>query len=171
MAVITGTEGAPRQMERITITLDNELLAQFDEFMTRKGYLNRSEAIRDVVREKLEGERLETGAATDCIGCLTYIFDHNERELARRLTQSQHDHHDISLSTLHVHLDHDTCLEAMILRGPTDDVRIFSNGIVAQRGVRHGNLHIVPAEVHLDGHAHGGKSDKRAAHVHSRPKT
>lgn len=158
-------------MERITITLDDELLVQFDAFMARNGYLNRSEAFRDVVREKLEGERLESGAATHCIGCLTYIFDHHERELSRRLTQSQHDHHDLSLSTLHVHLDHDTCLEAMILRGPTDDVRNFSNTVVAQRGVRHGNLHIVPADVHLDGHAHGGSGDARDAHVHSRPKT
>ncbi|MBT3360281.1 MAG: nickel-responsive transcriptional regulator NikR [Rhodospirillales bacterium] len=158
-------------MERITITLDDELLVQFDEFMARKGYLNRSEAFRDVVREKLEGERLESGVATHCIGCLTYIFDHQERELSRRLTQSQHDHHDLSLSTLHVHLDHDTCLEAMILRGPTEDVRNFSNAVIAQRGVRHGNLHIVPADVSLDGHAHGDGDDTRAAHVHSRPKT
>lgn len=158
-------------MERITITLDDDLLVQFDEFMARNGYLNRSEAFRDVVREKLEGERLESGAATHCIGCLTYVFDHHERELSRRLTQSQHDHHDLSLSTLHVHLDHDTCLEAMILRGPTDDVRNFSNTVVAQRGVRHGNLHIVPADVHLDRHAHGDADGTRDAHVHSRPKT
>jgi CopG family nickel-responsive transcriptional regulator len=158
-------------MERITITLDDELLAQFDDYMQRKGYANRSEAIRDVVRDRLEGERLDSGAASHCIGCLTYVFNHHERELSRRLTQAQHDHHDLSLSTLHVHLDHDTCMEAMILRGPTDAVRAFSNAVVSQRGVRHGNLHLVPAEVSMDRHVHGAAVETHAPHVHSRPKT
>lgn len=158
-------------MERITITLDDGLLAQFDDYMQRNGYENRSEAFRDVVREKLEGERLDSGAASHCIGCLSYVFNHHERELARRLTQAQHDHHDLSLSTLHVHLDHDNCLEAMILRGPTEDVRVFANAVVSQRGVRHGNLNIVPADVEMDRHSHGLDGDTRTAHVHSRPKT
>lgn len=158
-------------MERITITLDDELLAQFDAYMQRNGYENRSEAFRDVVRDKLEGERLDSGEATHCIGCLTYVFNHHERELARRLTQSQHDHHDLSLSTLHVHLDHDTCMEAMILRGPTEAVRAFSNTVVSQRGVRHGNLHLVPADVSLDRHTHGSAVETHSHHVHSRPKT
>jgi CopG family transcriptional regulator, nickel-responsive regulator len=158
-------------MERITITLDDGLLEQFDDYMRRNGYENRSEAFRDVVREKIEGERLESGSASHCIGCLTYVFNHEERELARRLTQAQHDHHDLSLSTLHVHLDHDNCLEAMILRGPTEAVRQFANGVSSQRGVRHGNLHIVPAEIHTDRHPHGPGGATHSHHVHSKPKT
>lgn len=158
-------------MERITITLDEGLLEQFDDYMHRNGYENRSEAFRDVVREKLEGERLDSGAASHCIGCLTYVFNHEERELTRRLTQAQHDHHDLSLSTLHVHLDHDNCLEATILRGPTEAVRNFANGVVSQRGVRHGNLHMVPADIRTDRHPHGPDGATHAAHVHSKPKT
>ncbi|MCG8508000.1 MAG: nickel-responsive transcriptional regulator NikR [Rhodospirillales bacterium] len=158
-------------MERITITVDDQLLEQFDSYMKRNGYQNRSEAFRDVVREKIEGERLDSGAASHCVGCLTYIFNHEERELARRLTQAQHDHHDLSLSTLHVHLDHDNCLEAMLLRGPTEAVRRFANGVVSQRGVRHGNLHVVPAEIHTDSHPHGPGGVTHSAHIHSKPKT
>ncbi|WP_316975792.1 nickel-responsive transcriptional regulator NikR [Shumkonia mesophila] len=158
-------------MERITITVDGDLLAQFDAYMKRNGYENRSEAFRDLVRGKLEGERIASGDAAFCVGCLSYIYDHHERELARRLTQAQHDHHDLNLSTLHVHLDHDTCLEAMIVQGPTEAVKSFGNGVIAERGVRHGNLHIVPADVKIGRHAHGTGSDIKTPHVHSRPRT
>lgn len=156
-------------MERITVTVDDGLLAQFDAYMKRNGYGNRSEAFRDIVREKLEGDRLTRGEAAHCVGCLTYVYDHHARELAGRLTREQHEHHDLSLSTLHVHLDHDTCLETTVLRGPTEAVRAFANTVIAQRGVRHGNLHIVPADLETSRHAHGG--DVRTPHVHSRPKT
>lgn len=169
-------------MQRITITLDDDLLEQFDAFMDRQSYGNRSEAFRDLLRARLESERLNRGEAENCIGCLTYIYNHHERELSRRLTQAQHDHHDLALSTLHVHLDHDNCLEAVVLRGKTAAVKGFGAAVMAERGVRHGNLHVVPTEVTLDHHHHHHHSHETdhvlgegepgaSGHFHSSPKT
>lgn len=158
-------------MERITISLDEDLVSQLDEFMARRGYGNRSEAFRDLLREKLEADRLERDEAGYCVGCLSYIYDHASRELASRLTHAQHDHHDLSVSTLHVHLDHKNCLEAVVLRGETGRVRRFADSVISQPGVRHGNLHLVPAEVEVGHHHHGPGGHGRIPHFHSHPKT
>ncbi|HYD65834.1 nickel-responsive transcriptional regulator NikR [Azospirillum sp.] len=168
-------------MERVTVSLDEDLLAQFDELIRRRGYANRSEAVRDLIRAELEAERLAHGQAQHCIASLSYVFNHHERELARRLTQAQHDHHDLTLSTMHVHLDHDNCMEVTVLRGPTDAVRAFADSLTAERGVRHGQLNIVPADInvsHHHSHAHGerdhsghGHGHGGTPHVHSHPKT
>lgn len=158
-------------MERITISLEEELLAELDAYMGRTGYANRSEALRDILRAELEADRLSSGRATHCVACLTYVYNHEERELSQRLVRAQHDHHDLGLSTLHVHLDHENCMEAVILRGATTKVRDFANEIVAQRGVRHGNLHMVPADLVIERHEHGHHGGRPAPHVHSRPKT
>lgn len=168
-------------MERVTVSLDEDLLAQFDELLRHRGYANRSEAVRDLIRAELESERLAHGQAQHCIASLSYVFNHHERELARRLTQAQHDHHDLTLSTMHVHLDHDNCMEVTVLRGPTDAVRGFADSLMAERGVRHGQLNIVPADIqvahhhehHHEGHHHGGHDHGHGGtpHVHSHPKT
>ena len=151
-------------MERVTISLDEDLLGQFDAYLERKGYANRSEAIRDLLRERLEADRLSTDAEAHVVGCLSYVFNHHQRDLSRRLTQAQHDHHDLVLSTLHVHLDHENCLEVAILDGHAADVRKFAEATIAETGVRHGDLHVVPTDllnrrrrdgVHADSHAHG----------------
>ena len=158
-------------MERITISLEDELLAELDSYMERRGYANRSEALRDALRAELAAEGLSTGRASHCVACLTYVFDHEERELSQRLVRAQHAHHDLGLSTLHVHLDHDNCMEAVILQGSTGKVRELANEVLSQRGVRHGHLHVVPADIVLERHEHGHHHAPRAAHVHSRPKT
>lgn len=171
-------------MERVTISLDDALLAEFDDYMKRKGYENRSEAIRDLLRQRLEQDRLEEDRASHAVACLSYVYNHHQRELSRRLTQAQHSHHDLMLSTLHVHLDHENCLEIAVLQGPADDVRRFAEATIAETGVRHGNLHLVPAEsgeaehvhgtsgghdhVHGDdgGHSHGHAYRGRHRHLH-----
>lgn len=158
-------------MQRITVTVDDELLQQFDAFMKQRGYDNRSEAFRDLLRERLEKERLATTAETSCVGCLTYLYDHEERELPRRLVHAQHAHHDLSVATVHMHLDHDNCMEAMILRGRVEDVRAFAHALIAQRGVRHGHLWLVPADLIVDQHAHADGRPADLPHVHSRPRT
>jgi CopG family nickel-responsive transcriptional regulator len=158
-------------MQRITITVDDDLLEQFDALIQQRGYSNRSEAFRDLLRDRLERERFETVSAPTCVGCLTYIFDHSERELPRRLVEAQHAHHDLSISTLHLHLDHENCLEAAILRGRTDDVTAFAGAVTAQRGVRHGHLWLVPVDLRVDSHEHGPGHPSDLPHVHSRPKT
>lgn len=155
-------------MSRVTISLDDKLLEEFDAYIERKGYENRSEAIRDLLRQRLEQDRLEENRAEYTVACLSYVYNHHQRELARRLTQTQHAHHDLVLSTLHVHLDRENCLEVTILQGKTADVRRLAEATVAETGVRHGNLHLVPAEMaksHRDPDRYDPSRDCDHAHI------
>lgn len=131
-------------MQRITISVDDDILQFIDQLCQRRGYESRSEALRDIVRDTAKREHEVTGSAEPCIATLSYVFEHNTRDLARRLTHAQHNHHEISVSTLHIHLNHDDCLEVMILRGGMAKVRSFADAVISQRGVRHGYLHVVP---------------------------
>jgi CopG family nickel-responsive transcriptional regulator len=153
-------------MERFTISLEDELASQFQDYIDEHGYKNRSEAMRDLIREKLENKRLEQ-AEGSCIGTLTYLYDHHERELAKRLTQTHHHHHDLSISTLHVHLDHDNCMETVVVKGNIKDVQQFASSVITQAGVRHGKLYLIPAEVEDGQHTHGGHADENPQHGHS----
>lgn len=148
-------------MERVTISLDDNLLAEFDAYVARKGYTVRSEAIRDLLRERLERDRLAEDAAENAVACLSYVYDHRVRELSRRLAESQHSNHDLVLSTMHVHLDYDNCVEVAILKGPTREVRKLAEATIAESGVRHGNLHLVPGEMATPAHGHRGKVHRR----------
>ncbi len=123
-------------MNRITITLDDALLSEIDAL----GHGNRSEALRDLVREGLR-RRAEAGPAEGpCVAALAYVYDHHRRDLPRRLTDTFHDHHALSVATLHVHLDHDACMEVAVLRGEAAALRRFADTLSAERGVRHGQL-------------------------------
>lgn len=144
-------------MERFTISLDDQLAAEFDTWIAEHGYGNRSEAVRDLLRAQLERTRQEQGASQHCIASLSYVYNHHERDLAERLTALHHDHHELTVSTMHAHLDHDACMETSILRGPTEQVRALADILRAQRGVHHGQLNLVslqPAPGHDHGHAH-----------------
>lgn len=152
-------------MERVTISLDDELLAEFDRFIRRKGYSNRSEAVRDVLRERLQNDQLTDGGAPHCVGSLFYVYNHHERELARRITQIHHANHDLIRSTMHVHLDHENCLEVSLLEGPTAAVRELADSISSETGVRHGKVHLVPVEMD-GGHHHHGHDGDHADHSH-----
>jgi CopG family nickel-responsive transcriptional regulator len=157
-------------MDRVTVSLDDELLTQFDAFIQRKGYGNRSEAVRDILRDRLELDRLAEGAAGHCVACLSYVFNHHERELARRLTELQHHRHDLIRSTMHVHLDHETCLEVSLLEGPTAEVRALADAIAAQTGVRHGRVNLVSVDMTVSAsHQHGDGPPR--PHAHASPKT
>jgi len=152
-------------MERFTISLDETLAADFDRLIANRGYSNRSEAVRDLIRAAIESDRRREPPAGYCIANLSYIYDHHERELAERLTGLQHDHHDLTVAAMHAHLDHENCLESVILRGPTAEVRQFADAMIAERGVRHGQINLIAlhAEHH---HAHDEHGE---AHVHLRP--
>lgn len=142
-------------MQRVTVTLDDDLMVEIDRLIETRGYQNRSEAIRDLARAGLKQAAQETGSRQTCVGVLSYVYDHAARDLARRLTSTFHDHHDLTISSLHVHLDHDNCLEVGILKGPMADVQHFAEHVIAERAVRHGSLHLVPADVTQDhGHIH-----------------
>jgi CopG family nickel-responsive transcriptional regulator len=152
-------------MQRTTITLDDDLDARLDDYMKERGYANRSEAIRDLVRSGLEKQVLSDSPDKPCIGAAVYVYDHEARDLARRLTGIGHDHHDLSLATMHVHLDHDSCLEVSVLRGSSGDVRHFADHIISERGVRYGKLVLVPVEPSVDEHSHG-MGHSRHTHLH-----
>jgi len=158
-------------MDRFTISLDEDLAKEFDRLIAERGYRNRSEAVRDLLRKRLESNRFERREAKFCVANLSYVYNHHERDLAERLTALQHDHHDLTVSTMHAHLDHENCLESVILRGPTAKVRRFADAMTAENGVRHGLLNIVSLEVdklpHVHRQDHAGHSHR---HTHLKPK-
>lgn len=159
-------------MERFTISLDDELAREFDRLIAERGYSNRSEAVRDLLRNQLEQERMARDDAPYCVANLSYVFNHHERELAERLTGMQHHHHDLTVASMHAHLDHDNCIESVILKGPTASVRAFADALMAERGVRHGRLNLVSGDVDQGRHSHGGAPGAKAKpHMHFRPKT
>lgn len=130
-------------MQRVTITMDDALLAELDELVVRRGYQNRSEALRDLARAGLrQAEPPESGAP--CVAALVYVYDHARRELPHRLANEFHGHYDLAVSTLHVHLDAESCLEVAVLKGAADAVRHMADHVIAERGVRHGQLVMLP---------------------------
>jgi CopG family nickel-responsive transcriptional regulator len=153
-------------MQRVTITLDDDLMGDLDRIIATRGYQNRSEAIRDLARAGIQQATEDAGEVRDCVGALIYVYDHSARELAKRLARTFHDHHDLSHSTLHVHLDHDSCIEVTVLKGRTREVQEFADKVIAERGVRHGRVVIVPVELASEVHAHGNEHPHRHPHAH-----
>jgi len=142
-------------MKRLTMSLDDHLAEAFDALVQSRGYENRSEAFRDLLRQDLGNARLKEAPDQPCVATLSYVYNHHQRQLAMRLTDLQHDHHELTIATTHAHLDHDHCIENVILRGRTAAVRAFAQAVVAQPGVTHGHLHLVPmAAHHHHGHEH-----------------
>ena len=154
-------------MERITISVSDEFAAELAAFMEREGYDNRSEAVRDLARLGLNHARIDHNISGDCVATLSYVFNRHIRELAKRLMDAHHEHHGYQLATMHVHLDHDNCLEVAVLRGDAAKVREFAKSIVAERGVTHGQVSFVPVSIDTAMHAHGGAPHR---HAHTHPK-
>ena len=152
-------------MQRTTITIDDELAAELDRFMAARSYANRSEAIRDLARSGLQQAATEIGGSRQCVAALVYVYDHETRELPNRLTRDFHERHDLAQATLHVHLDHESCLEVTVLKGRGSDVQEFADHIIAERGVRHGHVVYLPADgahTHGRGEAHSHGHRRRA---------
>ena len=124
---------------RFGVSLDERLLAKFDRLIGRKSYANRSEAIRDLIRDSLVREQWERGDV-NAVGTLTLVYDHETRELEERLTELQHAHYQAIVSTLHVHLDPHHCLEVLVLRGKASLLRSISDRLIGTRGVKHGTF-------------------------------
>jgi CopG family transcriptional regulator, nickel-responsive regulator len=133
------------ELARIGVAIDEDLLARFDQLNERRGYTNRSESFRDLIRDALIQEA--TGDEKRAVvGTLTLVYDHHVRMLADRLTEMQHEHHEEIVSTLHVHLDHHHCLEVLVLRGAAGSVRKIADKLIATKGVQHGRLTLTTAE-------------------------
>ena len=143
-------------MQRITITIDDDLLEEIDNIAKQRKYQNRSEAIRDLARAGILATEEQFDIDANWVGALIYVFENEARELSKRLTKTFHSHHDLSVASLHVHLDEDNCLEVSLLKGKVGEVQHLAEGVIAERGVKHGKLMMVPIEA--------DKEDKSAHH-------
>jgi CopG family nickel-responsive transcriptional regulator len=127
------------ELSRIGVAIDSDLLEQFDRFINGQGYENRSEAFRDLIRERLVSAAVETPEAP-VVGSVTLIYDHHSRLLPEKLMELQHDHHDLIIATTHAHLDHETCLEVVVVKGKSKRVRALADLMISTKGVHHGRL-------------------------------
>lgn len=127
------------ELSRFSISMDERLLQQFDELINRKGYVNRSEAVRDLVRNSMVEDRW-TRSDEPAVGTVTIVYNHHTRELADKLTEHQHSHHNAIVSALHVHLDAHNCLEVVVVKGTAGEVRKIAEELIGTKGVVHGKL-------------------------------
>jgi CopG family nickel-responsive transcriptional regulator len=142
-------------MRRLTVSVNDDLADAFDALVQQRGYENRSEAFRDLVRRDLGQVRLAERPAGPCVATLTFLYGFEQRQLTLRLQRMQQEHHDLTVAAVQSHLDHEHCIETMILRGRSDRVQAFAEAVMAQPGVTHGNLHLVPmASRREHGHEH-----------------
>lgn len=124
---------------RFGISLDDELLAQFDKTVAQAGLKNRSEAIRDLIRDSLVKREWEVDDG-EKVGTITIIYDHHMADVGDRLTKLEHDNHGSIISKMHIHLDHDHCLEVLAVRGKSNEIRRLADEIIGTKGVKHGQL-------------------------------
>ncbi len=127
------------ELSRIGVAIDSDLLEKFDRLIESRGYTNRSEAFRDLIREELVQKTWER-ADSSVVGTVTLVYDHHVRLLNEKLTSLQHSHFHQILSTLHVHLDHDNCLEVLVVRGKAGAVKKIADALISTKGVKHGRL-------------------------------
>lgn len=135
-------------LSRIGVAIDSDLLKKFDRRIARRGYTNRSEAFRDLIRDDLV-EQNWSSPESNVVGTVTLVYDHHVRQLNEKLTSIQHDFHHSILSTLHVHLDHDHCLEVIVVRGKSAEVRRVADSLISAKGVKHGRLTITTTGAEL----------------------
>ena len=157
-------------LSRIGVSLDSELLERFDSFIADKGYENRSEAFRDLIRDRLVGSAVISGSAL-VVGTVTLIYDHHTRLLPEKLTDLQHESHALVISTLHAHLDHENCLEVVVLRGKSREVQKLADRLISTKGVQHGRLVMSsPETVSRHHHAphHAPRHARQHPHQHAR---
>ena len=140
---------------RIGIALDSDLLKRFDRSIGRRGYTNRSEAFRDLIRDRLVTEQTAAPDATG-VGTVTLIYDHHASGITEKLTEAQHAHHELVVSTSHAHLDHDSCLEVLIVHGKSAQVAQFADHLIGLKGVQHGRL-VMTVPAHAIEHKHASQ--------------
>ena len=157
---------------RFGVAMDRSLLEELDAVVALRG-VTRSEVLRDLVRAEVVRSRV--GRGLPAVATLTLVYDHHVRELTEKLTELQHDLGDTVRSTLHVHLDHDRCLEVIVLRGRSDELQRFAERVLATRGVTHGGLEVVaddpgpPAPRSPRGHSHGRDASHGGKRRRARP--
>jgi len=133
---------------RFGVSLDNILLERFDSLIEKKGYANRSEAIRDLIRDSLVMEEWESSAA-ETVGTITIVYSHETRELTDTLTDLQHRYHSSIISAMHIHLDEHNCLEVIVVKGRAKDIKAIADRLIGTKGVKHGKLTVTTTGKHL----------------------
>jgi CopG family nickel-responsive transcriptional regulator len=128
-----------KEAVRFGVSMSSALLKSFDKLLAKMGYGSRSEAIRDMIRSRLVEEEWKA-ADSETVGTITLVYNHEVRELTENLTSFQHQYCKQIISTMHVHLDKHNCLEVLIVRGKTSEVKKISNRLISTRGVKHGKL-------------------------------
>jgi len=126
-------------LSRTGVSIDSDLLERFDRFIESQGYANRSEAFRDLIRDRLVSTAVLAPNA-EVVGTITLIYDHHCRLLPEKLTEIQHQHHGEIISTVHAHLDHDTCLEVVVVKGKSQPIQQLADLLISTKGVQHGRL-------------------------------
>ena len=127
------------QLVRFGLSMDQKLLDRFDAYIGEHSYANRSEAVRDLVRDRLVQDEWQD-ADTVTVGTITLIYDHHQRDLTDKLTKHQHEEHDVVLSSMHVHLDHHNCLEVLAVKGSPAAIHQIADKLISTKGVKHGKL-------------------------------
>lgn len=136
-----------RQLERIGVSLEQNLLSAFDKLIGKQGYKNRSEAIRDLIRQQLSSQRLSNPKA-EAVGAVLLVYDHHATKLMEKLTDLQHSHLMQIISTVHIHLDADNCMEIVVLRGRAGEIKRTAEKMLSRKGVKVGRINLIGAEQH-----------------------
>ena len=127
------------ELVRASVSIEQELMERFDRFIEASGHGNRSEAVRDLIRARLLEEAWDEGTA-DALASVTLLYDHAKRRLSRKIEEHGHDHHDVVLSSMHIHVSHHLCLEVVVLRGEPAELRRVANHLIGLPGVLHGRV-------------------------------
>ncbi len=157
-------ETAERIMQRVTVTIEPALLDQLDAHMRRSGATNRSEALRDLIRQGL-ATKLAPGEQAECVGVISYALDQSVRDLGRRVPQSRHQHHDRAVAAMSVPLDHAAAVEVVVMRGTVGEVSGYAESLFLERGIRHGQLSMIPVRTEVEFHEHGQGKPHRHSHL------
>ncbi len=134
-------------LRRFSVSLEEELLEQFDAYIRERGYVNRSEAMRDLIRKEFISEQWEQDG--EVAGVVTLVYDHHQAQLQEKITEIQHEYYTLITSTTHVHMDHDNCLEVIIVKGKASRIKELAERIIAMRGVKNGKLTMTSTGHHL----------------------
>ncbi len=148
---------------RFGVSMEDELLKSFDQLVSARGYATRSEALRDLIRDALVQSRLAASEqASEVLGSLTLVYDHHAHDLTGQMAEVQHAHHGLVVSVLHVHISEQDCMEVIVLRGRSTEVRALANSLLSLKGVKHGKLFVT-----FPSHAITDRTGGIASHTHS----
>jgi len=133
---------------RFGVSIEQDLLENYDRLIAERGYATRSEALRDLIREALIQQKIEMKPETQALGSLTLVYDHHASNLLQEMTQIQHNFHELILSVMHLHVNHNDCLEVIALRGIVAEIVALANGLLSLKGIKNGKLFLtLPSSV------------------------